>query len=166
MYDLPRWFSSKWQACNAGDVGSLHGSERSPGEGNSCLGHPMDRGTCIHGGHKEAVRRDLSTKHEHIYISTSIEWWCHPTISSSVIPYSSCLQSFPASRYFLVRWLFTSGGQSIGVSALTSVLLMNIQDWFPLGWTGLILQSKGLWSVFSNTTVQKHQFISTQLSGN
>ena len=88
--------------------------------------------------------------------------WCHPTISSSVVPFPSCLQSFPASGSFPMSQLFTSGGQSIGVSASTSVLPMNIQDWFPLGWTGWIsLQSKGLSRVFSNTTVQKHQFFST-----
>ena len=92
----------------------------------------------------------------------SSSWWCHPTITSSVIPLS-CLQSFPASWSFLMSWLFTSGGQTIGASA--SVLPMNIQDWFPLGWTGWIsLQSKGLSRVFSNTTVQKHQFFGTQLS--
>ena len=91
--------------------------------------------------------------------------WCHPTISSSVIPFSSCLQSFPASGSFQMSHLFASGGQSIGVSASASVLPMNIQDWFALGWTGWIsLQSKGLSRVFSNTTVQKHQFFSAQLS--
>ena len=91
--------------------------------------------------------------------------WCHPTILSSVIPFSSCPQSFPASGSFQVSQLFTSGGQSIGVSASASVLPMNIQDWFPLGWTGWIsLQSKGLSRVSSNTTVQKHQFFSAQLS--
>ena len=91
--------------------------------------------------------------------------WCHPTISSSVIPFSSCPQSFPASGSFPVSQLFASGGQSIGVSASTSVLPMNNQDWSPSGWTGWIsLQSKGLSRVFSNTTVQKHQFFSTQLS--
>ena len=82
-----------------------------------------------------------------------------------VIPYSSCLQSFPASRSFPMSLFFTSGGQSIGVSALASVLPMNIQDWFPLRWTGWIfLQSEGLSRVFSNTTVQKHQLFGTQLS--
>ena len=91
--------------------------------------------------------------------------WCHPTISFSVIPFSSCLQSFPASESFQMSQLFTSGGQSIGVSASTSVLPMNTQDWSPLGWTGWISwQSKGLSRVFSNTTVQKHQFFSTQVS--
>ena len=86
--------------------------------------------------------------------------WCHPTISSSVIPFSSRLQSFPASRSFPMSQFFTSGGQSIGVSASASVLPMNIQDWFPLGWTGWIsLLSKRLSRVFSNTTVQKHQFL-------
>ena len=88
---------------------------------------------------------------------TSIDWWCHPTISSSVVPFSSCLQSFPASGSFSVSQFFPSCGQSIGVSASASVPPMNIQDWFPLGWTGWIsLQSKGLSRVFSNTTTQKH----------
>ena len=88
--------------------------------------------------------------------SCPISWWCHLTISSSVVPFSSRLQSFPASGSFTVSPFFASGGQSIGASA--SVLSMNTQDWFPLGWTGLIfLQSKGLSRVFSNTAVQKHQ---------
>jgi len=91
--------------------------------------------------------------------------WCYPTISPSVIPFSSCLQSFPASGSFPMSQLFVSGGQSIGASASASVLSMNIQDWFPLGWTDWIsLQSKGLSRVFSNTTVQKHQFFGTQFS--
>ena len=90
-------------------------------------------------------------------------WWCHPAISSSVIPFSSCLQCFPASGSFLVSQFFPSGGQSIGASPSASVLPMNIQDWFPLGWTGWIsLQSKGLLRVFSKTTIPKHQFFSTQ----
>ena len=88
--------------------------------------------------------------------------WCHPAISSSVVPFSSCPQSFPISESFQMSQLFASRGQSIGASA--SVLSRNIQDWFPLGWTGWILPSKGLSRVFSNTTVQKHQFFSTQLS--
>ena len=92
-------------------------------------------------------------------------WWCHPAISSSAVPFSSCLQSFPASGSIPVSQLFAWGGQNIAVSASTSVLPMNTQDWSSLGWTGLIsLQSKGLSRVFSNTTVQKHQFFSTQLS--
>ena len=91
--------------------------------------------------------------------------WCYPTISSSVTPFSSCLQSFPASGLFPVSQFFASDSQSIGVSAWESVLPVNIQDWFPLGWTGWIsLLSKGLSRIFSNTTVQKHQFFSTQLS--
>ena len=91
--------------------------------------------------------------------SCPLSWLCHPTISSSVIPFSSLLQSFPASGSFQISQFFTSGGQSIGVSASTSVLPMNIQDWFPLGWTGWIsLQSNGFSRVFSNTTVLKHQF--------
>ena len=92
-------------------------------------------------------------------------WWCHPAILSSVVPFSSHLQSFPASGSFPMSQLFASGGQRTGVSASVSVLPMNIQDWFPLGWTGWIsLQSKGLSRVFSNTTVQKHQFFGAQLS--
>ena len=92
--------------------------------------------------------------------SCPLNQWYHPTISSSVIPFSSCLQSFPASGPFQMSQLFTSGGQIIGVLASASVLPMNIQDWFLLGWTGWIsLQSKRLSRVFSNTTVQKHQFL-------
>ena len=86
-----------------------------------------------------------------------LNWWCHPTISSSVIPFSSCLKSFLASESFPISQFLASGSQSTGVSASASVLPMNIQDWFPLGWTGLIsLLSKGLSRVFSNTTVRKH----------
>ena len=96
--------------------------------------------------------------------SCPLSQWCHPTIWSSVVPFS-CLQSFPESGSFLMNRLFTSGGQSIGASASSSVLLMNIQHWFPLGLTALIsLQSEGLSRVFSNTTVQKHQFFGAQLS--
>ena len=91
--------------------------------------------------------------------SCPLSWWCHPAISSFVVPFSSCLQSFPAWGSFPVSQFFTPSGQSIGVSASTSVLPMNIQDWFPLGWTGWItLQSEGLSRVFSNTTAQKSQF--------
>ena len=92
--------------------------------------------------------------------------WCHPTVLSSVVPFSSHLQSFPASGSFPMSQFFTSGGQSVGVSASASVLPMNIQDWFPLGWTlGWIpLLSKGLSRVFSNTTVQKYQCFGAQLS--
>ena len=97
--------------------------------------------------------------------SCPLSWWCHPTISCSVVPFSYCPQSFPASGSFQMSQFFASGGQSIGASALASVLPMNIQDWFPLGWTGWIsLLSKGLSRVISNTTVQKHQFFGTQLS--
>ena len=97
--------------------------------------------------------------------SCPLSRWCHPTISSSLVPFSSCLQSFPASGSFQMSQLFASGGQSTAVSASASVLPMNIQDWFPLGWTHWIsLQTKGLSRVFSNTTVQKHQFFGAQLS--
>ena len=97
--------------------------------------------------------------------SCPLSQWCHLTISSSVVPFSSCLLSFLASGFFQMSQLFASGGQSIGVSASTSVHPMNTQDWFPLGWTGWIsLQSKGLWRFFSDTTVQKHRFFGAQLS--
>ena len=97
--------------------------------------------------------------------SCPLSWWCHLIISSSFIPFSSCPQSFPISGSFQMSQVFASGGQSIGVSASTSVLPMNTQDWSPLGWTVWIsLQSKGLSRVFSNTTVQKHRFFCTQLS--
>ena len=96
--------------------------------------------------------------------SCSSSWWCHPTISSSVVPFS-CLQSFPTSGSFPMSSFFASGGQVIGVSASTSVLPMNIKDWFPLGLTGWTsFQSKGLSKVFSNTTVQKNKFFGAQLS--
>ena len=97
--------------------------------------------------------------------SCPLSRWCHLAISSSVVPFSSCPQSLPASGSFQMSQLFTSGSQSTGVSASASVLPMNTQDWSSLGWTGWIsLQSKGLSRVFSNTTVQKHQFFGTQLS--
>ena len=96
--------------------------------------------------------------------SCPLSRWCHPKISSSVIPFSSCPQSFPASGSFQMSQLFTSGGQSIAVSASTSVLPMNTQDWSPLGWASWIsMQSKGLSGVFSNTIVQKYQFLGAQL---
>ena len=92
-------------------------------------------------------------------------WWCDPAISSSVIPFSSCPQSLPASESFPMSQLFARGSQNIGVSALASFLPKNTQDWSPSEWTGWIsLQSKGLARVFSNTTVQKHQFFGAQLS--
>ena len=97
--------------------------------------------------------------------SCPLSRWCHPTISSSVVPFSSRLQSFPASGSFQMSQFFASGGQNIGVSASASVLPMNVQDWFHLGWASWIsLQSKGLSGVFSNTAVQKHQFFGAQLS--
>ena len=91
--------------------------------------------------------------------SCPLTWWCHPNISSSVVPFSPCLQSFPASGSFPMSWLFVSGDQSIGASASASILPMNIQDWFLLGYTGFItLLSRGFSRVFSNTTIKKHQF--------
>ena len=97
--------------------------------------------------------------------SLPLSQWCHPAISSSVVPFSFCPQSLPVSESFPMSQLFTSGGQSTGVSALASFLPKNTQDWSPLEWTGWIsLQSKGFSRVFSNTTVQKHQFFGAQLS--
>ena len=114
----------------------------------------------------EALQASLSiTNPQSLFKLMSMGWWCHPTISSSVIPFSSCLQSFPASGSCQMSQFFLSGDQSTGDSASTSVLPMNIQDWFPLGCTVWIsLQSKGFSSVFSNITVQKHWFFSAQLS--
>ena len=97
--------------------------------------------------------------------SCPLSQWCHPIISSSGIPFSSCTQSFPASESFPMSWLFASGSQSIGASVSASVLPMNIQDWFPLGLADLIsLQSKRLSRVFSSTTIRKHQFFGIQPS--
>ena len=100
------------------------------------------------------------TNSSSLFKPMSIQWWCHSTISCSAVPFSSCLLSFPKSGSFQMSPFFTSGSQSIGISASASVLPVNIQDWFPLELTGWIsLQSKGLSRVFSNTTVQKHQFL-------
>ena len=139
---------------------------RSTGEGNgnplqySCLENPMARGAWW-----ATVYPCPSPTPRACSNSYPSSQWCHPIISSSVVPFSSCLQSFPISGSFPVSQFFTSGGQSFGVSASASILPMNIQDWFPLGWTGWIsLQSKGLPRVVSNTTIQKYQFFGTQLS--
>ena len=142
-------------------------------------------------GKKEKPHQDCSVQFSHSVVSDSLRphglqharppcpsptprvyssscpssWWCHPAISSSVVPFSSCPQSLPASGSFPMSQLFAWGGQSIEFSASASVLPMNTQDWSPLGWTGWIsMQSKGLSRVFSNTTVQKHQFFCAQLS--
>ena len=152
--------------------GSLH----SQWAGGGCLGHFWSLGQCQFSC---SIVSDSLRPHglQHVRLpcpsptpraclsSCPSSQWGHPTISSSVVPFSSCLQSFPASGSFPVSLFFASSGQSIGVSASASVLPMNIQDWFPLGLTGWIsLQSKGLSRVFSNTTVQKHQFFRVQLS--
>ena len=107
----------------------------------------------------------ITNSHEFEWNSCPSSWWCHPAISSSVVPFSSCPQSLPASASFPMSQLFAWGGQSTGVSALASFLLKNTQDWSPSEWTGWIsLQSKGPSRVFSNTTVQKHQFFGAQPS--
>ena len=125
------------------------------------LCNPMDCSTPGFPVHHQLP--ELAQTHVH-WIGDAIQP-SHPHLKRRVVPFSSCLQSFLASGSFPVNQFFASGGQSIGASASTSVLPMNIQDWFPLGMTGLIsLQSKGLSRVFSNTTVQKHQFFRTQLS--
>ena len=166
-------------AGDAGDPGSILGSRRSPEEGNgnppqySYLGSPMDRGASVSSVQFSYVwlcsPLDCSTPGLSITNSRtcsnscSSSQWCHPSILSPVIPFSSCLQSFPASGSFPRSQFFAWGGLSIGVSASASVLPMNIQDWFPLGWTSLLsLQSKWFSRVYSSTTVQKHQFFSTQ----
>ena len=136
----------------------LHVNFKFSSVAQSCptLWDPMDCSTPGFPVHHQL--QELTQTHVH-------QVWGHPTISSSVIPFSSCLQSLPESGSFPISQFFVLGGQSIRVSASASVLPVNIQDWFPLGWTGWIsLQSKGLPRVFSNTTVQKHQFWSTQLS--
>ena len=128
----------------------------------SCL--VMSDSLCLH-GLQHARLPCLSPSPEACSNSWQLSRWSHPTISSSVISFSSCLQYFPASGSFLMSHLLASGGQNIRASAAASVLPMNIQDWFPLGLTGLIsLQSKALSRVFSTTTVRKHQFFSAQLS--
>ena len=127
--------------------------------------HPVvSDSSCPHGLQHSRLPCPSPTPRAYSNSCPSRRWW-HPDISSSVVPFSSCLQSFPASGAFPTSQVFQSGGQIIGVSVSASVLPMNIQDWFPLGWTGWItsLQSKGLSRVFSNTTVPKHQFFSSQL---
>ena len=157
---IPRWVWGRHCTCriykrNKGDSASQILAPRFSSVAQSCptLCNPMDcsmPGFSVHHQLLEPTQTHPSCQ------------WCHPTISFSVVPFSSCLQSFPPSGSFLMSWFFASGGQSIGVSASASVLPMNIQDWFLLGLTDWIsLQSKGLSRVFSNTTVQKHQFFST-----
>ena len=138
----------------------FYSSWNSPGKNTGVGAFPFSRGSpqvsCIAGGF--STRPPCPSPTPRAYSdSCPLSWWCHLTISSSVIPFFSCLQTFPASGSFPMSQFFKSGGLSIGASA--SVLPMNIQNWFPLGLTGLILLSKGLPRVFSNTTVQKHQFL-------
>ena len=129
------------------------------------LCHPMNRSTPGLPVHYQLPEFTQTCDLAAAAAACPLSCWCHPAISSSVVPFSSHPQSFPASGSFPVSQLFALGGQSIRVSASTSVLPMNTQDWSPLGWTCWIsLQSKGLSRVFSNTTVQKHQFFSAQPS--
>ena len=170
-------------ARNVGDLGSVPGLGRPPGEGK---GYPLQ-----YSGLENSMDYGRSVQFSHSVVSGSLDpmnhsrpglpvlsptpgvhpnpsplsRWCHPTISSSAVPFSSCPQSFPASGSFQISQFFASGGQSIGVSASASVLSVNTQDWSPLGWTGWIsLQSKGLSRVFSSTTVWKRQFFGAQFS--
>ena len=168
---------SPWGRYESDTTGQLHFhfSLSLIGEGNdnplqcSCLENPRDGGAwwaAIYGIIQSRTQlKWLSSSSRACSNSCPSSQWCHPIISSSVVCFSSHLQSFPASRSFPVSQFFTSGGQSIGVSASTSVFSMNTKDWSLLEWTGWIsLQSKGLSRVFSNTTVLNHQFFSTQLS--
>ena len=148
-------------------------SKRDVAQSCPTLSNPMDcslPGSSIHGILQARVLEwgaiAFSSSSPETYSNPCpLSWWCHPTISSSVVPFSSCLQSFPASGSFPINQFFSSDGQSIGASASASVLPMNIQGWFPLGLTDLIsLQSKGLLRVFSNTTIWKHQFFHIQSS--
>ena len=177
---FPQGLVVKDLPANAGELGLIPGSGRYPKEWNgnslqySCLRNPMDRGAWWATIHQFSSVQSLSqvwffvtpglqharlpcpSPTPRVYLNSCLlSQWSHPTISSSVIPFSSCPKSFPAPGSF----------QIIGVSASTSILPVNIQDWLPLGWTGWISQlSKGLSRVFSNTIVQKHQFFSAQLS--
>ena len=181
---LPQWLSTNQSACNAGDMCLIPVSGRTLEKemaSHSSIPSWEIQWTEKPGGLQSSSVQSLQLFAPHrlqhaqppcpsptpraYSNSCPLNRWCHPTISSSVIPFSSCLQSFPESGSFQMSQLFTSGGQSIGVSASAAVLPMNIQDWFPLEWTGWIsLQSKRLSRVFSNTTLQKHQFLHTQLS--
>ena len=154
------------------NVSSFHSTLRLPrgGTGTECdtqvqFSHSVTSDSLWAHGLRHARLPCPSPTNRACWNSCPSSQWCHPTISSSVFPFSSCLQSFPTSESFPASQFFTSGGQSIEVSASASVLPMNIQDWFPLGKTGYIsLQSKGISRIVSKTTVQKHQFFSAQLS--
>ena len=187
---FPQGLVVKHLPANAGELGLIPGSGRYPKEWNgnslqySCLRNPMDRGAWWATIHQFSSVQSLSqvwffvtpglqharlpcpSPTPRVYLNSCLlSQWSHPTISSSVVPFSSCLQSFQASGPFHMSQLFRSVGQSIGVSASTSILPVNIQDWLPLGWTGWIsLQSKGLSRVLSNTTLLKQPFFSAQLS--
>ena len=163
---IPKVFDSRWKMVGVGKDNPLQ---------YSCLENPIDRGASVSSVIQAYPalcdpmdwRTPGFSVHYQLLEFTQIHigWWCHPTVSSSVVPFASHLQSSPASGCFLRSRFFTSGGHSIGVSASASVLPVNIQDWFLLGWTGWIsLLSKGLSRVFSNTTVQKHQFFGTEFS--
>ena len=164
IWELPLWLNGEEFTWNAGDTFTIAGSGITSVQFSSV--QSLSRVGLFATPWNAACQASLSiTNSQSLVNSCLLSSWCHPTISSSVVPFSSCLHFFPASGSFPMSQFFTSGGQSIGVSASASVLPMNIQDWFSLGLTGWIsLQSKGLSRVLSNTTVQKHQFFSPQLS--
>ena len=145
-----------WNFCLAMSVKYLKGK----GEINSVQFNHSVVSNSLQPHDSQHTRPPCQSRTPRVYSnSCPLSWWCHPNISSSVVPFSSCPQSFPVSGFFSNDSVLRIGGRSIGVSAPASVLPMNAQDWFPLGWTGLIcLQSKGPSRVFSNKTVQKHQF--------
>ena len=158
--------SNRWWLPSKRNVSLLKGTQQLKGRDQFSSVAQSCPTLCDPWGHMQHARLPCPSPVPGIYSnSCPLSQWCHPTISSSVVPFSSRLRSFPASGSFLVSQFFASGSQSIRGSASASVLPMNIQDWFPLGWSGWIsLQSKGLSRVFSNTTVQKHRFFGAQLS--
>ena len=165
-HGLPCGSAGKESACNAEDlVWSLGWDDPLEKKGKAKFSHSVMPDSLWPHGLQHTKLFCPSTTPRACSNSCLFSSWCHPTTSFSVIPFSSCFQSFPASRSFPVSQFFASGGQSSGTLASLSVLPMNTQDWFPSGLTGLIsLQSKGLSRDFSNTTVQKHRFFGAQFS--
>ena len=165
VFSESRGKGSNWEAGVGSEISGRHSAQLGTAFSSVQFSHSV-MSDSLQPHRLQHVRPPCPSPTPRVYSNSyPLSRWCHPTISSSVIPFVSCLQSFPASQSFLMSQFFTAGSQSIRISASTSVLSVNIQDWFPLGWTGWIsLQSKELSRVFSNTTVQKHQFFGTQLS--
>ena len=152
------WYKKVWSSLMIGNIWMTSNSVQFSSVTQMCLTLRTRR--------SQHARPPYPSSTARVHTNTCpLSWWCHSTISSADVPFSSCPHSFLASASFSISQLFTSCGQTIGVSASTSILPMNTQDWFPSGWTGWIsLSSKGLSRVFSNTTVEKHQLFGTQLS--